>query len=122
MSKKASVYKKELEIKDPLVERLAEIGGQDFDYINLLQNVENRTEFKHLPEDSELWLVRDSLPRLAIVELDSGERVVVRDGTEVLIPKSARKEVLKTLHLTHSATNTMMLQTKSRLFWPGIWL
>ena len=45
MSKKASVYKKELEIKDPLVERLAEIGGQDFYYINLLQNVENRAEF-----------------------------------------------------------------------------
>ena len=102
-SKKASVYKKELEIKDPLVERLAEIGGQDFYYINLLQNVENRTEFKHLPEDSELRLIRDSLPRLGIVELDSGKRLVVRDRTEVLIPKCGRKEVIKTLHLTHSA-------------------
>ena len=47
MFKKASVYKKELEIRDPLVERIAEIGRKDFDYINLLQNVENRTEFKH---------------------------------------------------------------------------
>ena len=36
MSKKASVFKKELDIRDPLVERLAEMGGQDFDYINLL--------------------------------------------------------------------------------------
>ena len=56
-----------------MAERLAEIGGQDFDYLNLLQNVENRTEFKHLPEDSELRLIRDSLPCLGIVELDSGE-------------------------------------------------
>ena len=93
------------------MERLAEMGGQDFDYINLLQNIEIRTEFKHLPEDSELRLIRDSLPRLCIVELDSRKRLVVRDGTEVLIPKSARKKVIKTLHLTHSATNTMMLQT-----------
>ena len=46
MSKKASVYKKELEIRDPLVERIAEIGGRDFDYIKMLQNVENKTEFK----------------------------------------------------------------------------
>ena len=120
ISKKASVYKKELDIRDPLVERLAEIGGRDFDYINLLQNMENRTEYKHLPEDSELRLIRDSLPCFGIVELDSGERLVVRDGTEVLIPKSARKDVINTLHLTFSATNTMVLQTKSRLFWPGI--
>ena len=49
MSKKAAVYKKELEVRDPLVEKLAEIGEQDFEYITLLQNVENRTEFKHLP-------------------------------------------------------------------------
>ena len=42
------------------------------------------------------------------------------DGTEVLIPKSARREVIKTLQFTHLATNTMMLQTKSRLFLPCI--
>ena len=65
-------------------------------------------------------MIRDGLPHLGIVELDSGEHLVVRDGAEVLIPKSARKEVIKTLHLTHSATNNMMLQTKSRLFWRGI--
>ena len=72
MSKKASVYKKELEIRDPLVERITEIGGRDLDDISLLQNMENKTEFKHLPEDSELRLIRDSPPRLGIVELDSG--------------------------------------------------
>ena len=66
-------------------------------------------------------MIRDSLPCLAIVELDLGERLGVRDGTEILIPKTARKEVIKTLHLTHTATNTMMLRTKSRLFWPVMW-
>ena len=33
MSKKAEVYRKELEMKDPLVERIADIGGQDFEYV-----------------------------------------------------------------------------------------
>ena len=42
MSKKAEVYKKELEIKDPLVEKIAEIGGQDFECVTLLQHVENK--------------------------------------------------------------------------------
>ena len=43
---------------------------------------------------------------------------MLRDGTEILIPKAGRKEIIRILHLTHAATNTMMLQTKSRLFWP----
>ena len=30
MSKKAEVYKKEFQVKDLLVEKIAEIGGQDF--------------------------------------------------------------------------------------------
>ena len=99
---------------------MAETGGKDFDYINMPQNVENKTDFKFLPEDSELRLIKDSLPRLGIVQLDSDERLIVRDGNEVLIPKPARKNIIKTLHLTHLAVNSMMLQTKSRIFWPGI--
>ena len=37
MSKKAEVYQKELEIADPLVERIAEVGGKDFEYVEILQ-------------------------------------------------------------------------------------
>ena len=33
----------QLEIKDPLAEKIAEIGGQDFEYVTLLQHVENKT-------------------------------------------------------------------------------
>ena len=40
MSKKAKVYRKELEIADPLVQRLAEIGGTDFEYVEILQHLE----------------------------------------------------------------------------------
>ena len=63
MSKKAEVYRKKLEIKDPLVEKIAEIGSQDFEYVLLLQHVEKKTYYKHLPDDSELRLIRDSIPR-----------------------------------------------------------
>ena len=55
---------------DVLVESLAEIGGKDSNYINMLQNVENKTEFKFLPDDSELQPIKDSLSRLGIVQLD----------------------------------------------------
>ena len=49
MSKKAEAFfKKRLEIKDPLVEKKAEIGGQDFEHVTLLQHLENKTDYKHL--------------------------------------------------------------------------
>ena len=113
MSKKAEVYKKELEIKAPLVERLPDIRGQEFEYFTLLKHVENKPDYKPLPDDSELRLMRDSIPHLGIVA-----KLIVRDATEILIPKAARQEIIRTLHLTHAATDTMVLQTRNRLFWP----
>ena len=44
--------------------------------------------------------------------------MIVRDGTEILIPKAARQEIIGILHLTHAATDTTVLQTRNRLFWP----
>ena len=89
-SKKAELYRKELEVDDPLVEKLAD--------------VENKTVFKHLPDDYELRLIRDSIPHLGIVELDKGTRLIVRE------------EMIRTLHLTHAANETMVLQTKKHTF------
>ena len=87
---------------------------------NMLQDVENKTQFKFLPDDSELRLIRDALPHLGIVQLDSGERLIVKDGTEVLIPRAARKNLISVLHLTQLAVDSMLLQCKSRIFWPGM--
>ena len=42
----------------------------------------------------------------------------MKDGSEILIPKSERKEIIRLLHLTHAAPETMILQMKSRIFWP----
>ena len=116
MSKKAEIYKKKLEIQDPLVKRLGDIGGEDFEYVGLLQRIENQTEYKHLPDDCELRLICDSIPRLGIVELEKGTRLIVRDDSKILIPRLTREEIVRNLHLTRTATETMMLQTKERMF------
>ena len=50
----------------------------------------------------------------------TGNRLIVRNGGEVLIPKSAREEIVRTLHITHPATETMFNQTKNKIFWPKI--
>ena len=118
MKKKAEEYRKQLEIQDPLVQRVGDLlAGAVTDYVEMLSNIENRAAFKHLPENSELKLVDDSIPRLGIVELDNGSRLIVRDGSEIQVPKHAREELIKVLHKTHSATDMMVLQCKNRIFW-----
>ena len=81
----------------------------------MLSNIENRTTFKNLPENSELKLVH--VHRLGIIELDNGSRLIVRDGSEILVPKPASGELIKVLHNTYTATDTLVLQCKNRIFW-----
>lgn len=46
MSKKAEIYRKQLETEDPLVMRLAVQAGLDLEYVEMVNLVENRTEYK----------------------------------------------------------------------------
>ena len=53
--------------------------------------VENRAEYKDIPEQCELRMIHNSMPRLGICELSDGNRLIVRNGGEIFIPKSARE-------------------------------
>ena len=63
-------------------------------------------------------MVHDSIPRLGIVGLDNDIRLIVRDSSKILVPKLAIAELIRVLHNTHAATDTMVLQRKGRIFWP----
>ena len=104
--------RKQLEVEDPLVIQLGVQAGLDLEYVEMLNHIKNRTELKNLPDNCELRLIHDSIPNLGISELRDGHRLIVRNGGEVLIPKTAREEIIRTLHFTHPATQTMINQTK----------
>ena len=118
MSKKAEIYRKQLEVEDPLVIQLGVQAGMDLEYVEMVNHTENRTEFKDLPDNCELRQIHDSIQNLGISELKDGHRLIVRNGGEVLIPRSAREEIVSTLHITHPATQTMLMQCKNKIFWP----
>ena len=101
-----------------MVMRLAVQAGLDLEYVEMVNLVENRAEYKDIPEQCELRLIHDSMPRLGIVDLSDGNRLIVRNGGEILIPRSAREEIVRTLHISHPATETMLNQTKNKIFWP----
>ena len=49
MSKRADIYRKQLEVEDPLVIQLGIQAGLDLEYVQILNHIENRTAYKDLP-------------------------------------------------------------------------
>ena len=47
-------------------------------------------------------------------------RLIVREESKILVPKSARQRMMQNLHLIHSGMESMMCQAKKKIFWPGI--
>ena len=118
MSKRASVHSKQLETQDPLVADLAVAGAECPAYVAMLNDIENRTSVRNLPETSELKSISGMLGELGTVVMPEGTRLIVRNGTEILIPAGERQRILETLHLTHSCDEVMIRQTKGKIFWP----
>ena len=63
MSKKADIYRKQLQVEDPLVIQLSVQAALDMDYGEMVNAIENRTYYRNLPEQCELRLIHDSIPR-----------------------------------------------------------
>jgi hypothetical protein len=99
---------------------IAEEGNLDVEYLSMMNALENKIETKDLPVDSELRQLSGCRIEMSLVELSNGTRLIVKNETEILIPKSLRIEMLRILHLTHSCDTAMLLQSKSRIFWPGM--
>ena len=52
MSKKATIRNKQLEQDDPLVMKIAEEAAMDSDYVEMINHIENDTEFNNIPPES----------------------------------------------------------------------
>ena len=120
MSNKVTTHSKQLKILDPLVIELAAAGAVDESYVCMLNELENGSRGKELGEHSELRTIQGMLDELGVTVLPDGNRLIVRNGVEILVPDSKRKRMLSTLHLDHSADENMIRQTKGKIFWPKL--
>ena len=50
--------------------------------------------------------------------MPDGNRLLVKDGVEVMVLKSERKRMLETIHADHMSDTVMIRQCKNRIFWP----
>lgn len=70
-----------------MVIELAEVGASDPEYAAMCADVENMVRPKDLHPDSELKVIEGSLQHISVATLPDGNRLLVRDGVEVLVPK-----------------------------------
>ena len=88
----------------------AETGAQDPEYI----------ENFDVPKESELKKIKDHKQSLSIVTLESGHKLIIRNDSEILVPRKAREKMCRTLHFTHHSEEMMMKQAKDKVFWPSM--
>merc|ERR1712240_553419 len=92
----------------------------DIEYLAMVKDIEGNIPSKELSEDSELRQLAASREEIKVIQLGRGLRLIVRDESEILVPKSARNRMMQNLHLVHSGPESMMFQAKKKFFWPGL--
>ena len=118
MSKVAAVRKRQMEKNDPLVQKIAEEASMDPDYVEMINYLECDTKYNDIDPNCGLQQMKEFMDRMSVVTLDTGTLLIVKDETEILIPKCLRKQMEDTLHFSHTAAQSMITQCKNKMFWP----
>ena len=106
-----------MEKSDPLVQKITEEANLDYEYAEMLNYIEGDTYFSDIDTNCELKMMKDDLPHMSVITLDSGNRVIVKNESEILIPKSLGKQMMDILHFSHAAGQSMYTQCKGNIFW-----
>ena len=110
ISTRKALRAKQVETEDPLVVRLAETGAEDPEYLDMVKAVQDKAW--DVSKDSEIKKIKDHKSSLSITTLESGQKLIIKDDSEILVPKQARQGICNTLHFTHHSTEMMLKQAK----------
>ena len=92
---------------------MTELGSEDEEYVNMLNCLETK-DYKFAPED--LRRISNYRTDLSVINLESGTRIIVRNGCDILVPKPLQERMLSTLHFTHHGNETMVKQAQGNFF------
>ena len=106
-----------IDIVDPLLQELAEMGSNDQEYMRDIDLVMRKVKLDDMPKDSELKSMSGSIQLLG-VESVGEHRVIVKDSFQVMVPKVMRKEIMRKLHSSHLCSESMVKLARKSLFWP----
>ena len=91
VSSRRALRAKQVETEDPLVAQLAETGAEYPEYIDILKAVQE--ENFDVPKESELKKIKDQKLSLSIVTLESGHKLIIRNDSEILVPRKTRERM-----------------------------
>ena len=98
--------------------KLAETGAEDPEYLDIVKAVQE--ENWNLDKENEIKKIKDHKSSLSITTLESGQKLIIKDDSEILVPKQARQGICNTLQFTHHSTEMMLKQANNKVYWPTI--
>ena len=112
---KKVAIKSPVECDDPWVQDLAVSAMTDADYMAMVSHIGLGTEIDEMPQEYELSKLSSCYKELSTLTLKGGKTLILRDNSEIMVPKSERENILQIAHQTH-------LGQEKWKWWPNVTL
>ena len=110
----------DLQPVDIRLEKMAERAAEDQEYQEMIKYLEEETPHEEMNQSSEMFGMNGEREYLGVVKLSNGFKLIVKNESEVLIPRGERDAILQELHSTHLSASGMKKLTRGRMTWKGI--
>ena len=91
----------------------------DKDYTSLINFVQGNQKFGKTDKDNIAKLYRGVLDDLSVRDIE-GNKLVMLNGTRIVVPAAARQGVVRELHKSHSGITKTFLTAQQLYYWPGM--
>ena len=101
------------------IQNIAEVGKECEEYRAIVEFIRSGEEVKKSPVNHPVRAMAAMQQVMGIEETAKGPVVMV-EGTRVMIPRGARKQMLALLHESHLAEGAMIATARRLWWWPGL--
>ena len=92
----------------------------DAEYMVMVSHIKLGTEVEEMPQECELSKLPSSYKELSTLTLKGGKTLILKDNSEIMVPKSERENILQIAHQTHLGQEMMVHQLRGKVFWAGM--
>ena len=105
---------------DPTINLIASAAG-DIEFQRIISALRSGANSADLEDDHPAQHFREKWHELSIVQLENEEHpLIIRNGKQIVIPRTARKSLLRELHRGHSGISKTYLMAKELYYWPSM--
>ena len=107
-------------IDDPTINLITAAAG-DIEYQRQISALKAAANPTHLEDNHPAQHFQEKWHKLSTVPLEENEEpLIIKNGKQIVIPKTARKELLRLLHRGHSGISKSYLTAKELYRWPNM--